>query len=126
MDCFLERALMTAEERNRRMKYGHDVPRWWIADVHQPAESEVSQDRREAAAASASETSEIHDYRVFKQRRRQLLQREQSRRLNRGLRNLQKAIALLIVIAAFLVGGLPGLAVGACIGLALIAWRFEL
>jgi hypothetical protein len=117
---------MTAEERNRRMKYGHDVPRWWIADVHQPAESEASQDRRGAAAASASETSEIHDYRVFKQRRRQLLQREQSRRLNRGFRNLQKGIALLIVIVAFLVGGLPGLAVGACSGLALIAWRFEL
>jgi hypothetical protein len=117
---------MTAEERNRRMKYGHDVPRWWIADVHQPAESEVSKDQREAAAASASETSEIHDYRVFKQRRRQLLQREQSRRLNRGLRHLQKGIALLIVIVAFLVGGLPGLAAGACIGLALIAWRFKL
>jgi hypothetical protein len=29
------------------------------------------------------------------------------------------------VIVAFLVGGLPGLAVGACIALVLIAWRIE-
>jgi hypothetical protein len=25
---------MTSDERNRRMKYGHEVPRWWIPEFH--------------------------------------------------------------------------------------------
>jgi len=25
---------MTSEDRNRRMKYGHDVPRWWIPEFN--------------------------------------------------------------------------------------------
>ena len=116
---------MTAEERNRRIKHGHEVPRWRIPDFNVPPEPSAGGESDGAADCSSTEAAELSDYRVFKQRKQQLLQREKSRRLNRNLRTLQYVVAVILVVLAFLAAGLPGLAIGACLGLLLISLRFE-
>ncbi len=116
---------MTAEERNRRIKHGHDVPRWWIPDFNVPPEPASGSDSHRAADSPSTEAAELSDYRVFKQRKRQLLQREKSRRLNRYFRTLQHVVAVILVVLAFLGFGLPGLLIGACLGLLLISLRLE-
>lgn len=37
---------MTSEDRNRRMKYGHDVPRWWIPDFNTTHNGKDDAERR--------------------------------------------------------------------------------
>ncbi|MCX5947813.1 MAG: hypothetical protein NTY67_06425 [Cyanobacteria bacterium] len=48
---------MTSEDRNRRMKYGHDVPRWWIPEfnrTHNEDEGKQSVDTTSQRTESAS------------------------------------------------------------------------
>jgi hypothetical protein len=113
---------MTSEERNRRIKYGHDVPRWWIPDFNRPPESPPA---GRGPGGVGSPSTESDDYRIFQRRRRQIRQKEQARRLNRGLGNLQKLVALLIAWLGFWLAGLIGLAIGISLGLLLMAVRLE-
>ncbi len=117
---------MTADERNRRLKYGSDVPRWWIPDFNRPPEPPTPQQQDRTGSSPASGAGDGDDYRVFKRRRRELLQRERTRKLNRDIRLVQKLVAVLIVVVAFLMAGLVGLAIGAVMGLLLLSWRLEL
>lgn len=34
---------MTSDDRNRRMKYGHDVPRWWIPEFNNTHNNKADQ-----------------------------------------------------------------------------------
>jgi hypothetical protein len=117
-----EQDFMTSEERNRRIKYGHDVPRWWIPDFNRPPEPPPG---GRGPGGAGSPSTEIDDYRIFQRRRRQIRQKEQARRLNRGLGNLQKLVALLIAWLGFWLAGLIGLAIGISLGLLLMAVRLE-
>ena len=117
---------MTAEESNRRIKHGHGVPRWWIPDFNVPPEPAPGRDSHGAADSPSTEAAELSDYRVFRQRKQQILQREKSRRLNRYIRTLQHVVAVILVVLSFLGAGLPGLVISACLGLLLISLRFEL
>ena len=116
---------MTADERNRRLKYGSDVPRWWIPDFNRPPEPPPPQQQDRTGGSPQTPSGEIDDYRVFQRRRRELLQRERTRKLNRDIRLVQKLIAVLMVVVAFWMAGLVGLAIGAAIGLLLLSWRPE-
>ena len=116
---------MTADERNRRLKYGTDVPRWWIPDFNRPPEPPSRQERAGRSGQPSAEGAASDDYQVFERRRRQLLRREQARRINRTVRILQLVIALLIAALAFLAAGVVGLAIGAVFGLLLLSFRFE-
>jgi len=48
---------MTSDDRNRRMKYGHDVPRWWIPEFNNTHNDKTDQDvpalDKESAVGSA-------------------------------------------------------------------------
>ena len=117
---------MTAEERNRRIKYGHDVPRWWIPDFNVSQELPSRQQPEGSPGCAAPEAGEgDDDYQVFERRRRQLLRREQARRRSRNLRLAQRLIAVLIAVVAYLAAGLVGLAIGVAVGVLLISLRLE-
>ena len=116
---------MTADERNRRIKYGHEVPRWWIPDFNVSQELPSRQQPQGSPSHAAPEAGEGDDYQVFERRRRQLLRREQARRFDRNLRMAQRLIAVLIAVAAYLAAGLVGLAMGAAVGVLLISLRFK-
>jgi hypothetical protein len=38
---------MTSEERNRKMKYGHDIPRSWIPDFNMPHQDAIYKSEHE-------------------------------------------------------------------------------
>ena len=117
---------MTAEERNRLIKYGHDVPRWWIPDFNVSQELPSRQQPEGSPGCAAPEAGEgDDDYQVFERRRRQLLRREQARRRSRNLRLAQRLIAVLIAVVAYLAAGLVGLAIGVAVGVLLISLRLE-
>jgi hypothetical protein len=70
---------MTSEERNRRMKYGHDVPRWWIPDFHNTHKRERDKEKSAASARQASDSGdELLKTAKFQATRQQLF--EQQRR----------------------------------------------
>jgi len=75
---------MTSEDRNRRMKYGHDVPRWWIPEFNnthkKEGEKEKSATSKRPAGVSGDEllrTAKLQGTRqqLFEQQRRWAEQR---------------------------------------------------
>lgn len=160
---------MTSEDRNRRMKWGHNVPRWWISDFNmthrddtkkndsinarteQPTrtsgdelvksakvqlfrqrllnlqsswpESQRLQSTSLKPRRLSPETSE--KYRLKRNARRRMVE-EQTSRLNRDIRRLQAAFAILIILIGLYLSGLLGLLVGTGIGLLIISLRLKL
>lgn len=49
---------MTSDERNRRMKYGHEVPRWWIPEFHNTHKRKSDTENSAASSRPASESGD--------------------------------------------------------------------
>jgi hypothetical protein len=160
---------MTSEDRNRRMKWGHNVPRWWISDFNMTHRDETKRDdsinsrNEQPTGASGDELVRSAKVQLFRQRllnlqsswpesqrlqstsekprrlspetsekyrlkriaRRRMVE-EQTSRLNRDIRRLQAAFAVLIVLIGLLFSGLLGLLVGTGIGLLIMAFQIKL
>ena len=104
---------MTSEERNRRLKYGHEVPRSWIPEFNVPPRS----------VRKVSLSDWLGPSRHLLRRRREdrkVLQ------LNRDIRRVQWLLATLIVGVCVIQRGVVGLAVGLVISLLLMVIRLEL
>jgi|LakMenE18May11ns_1017448.scaffolds.fasta_scaffold9893922_2 hypothetical protein len=117
---------MTSEERNRRLKYGHDVPRWWIPEFNATHKNPIQRSKTEHGSPPKPDERIVKEHYELKRRSRLITQRRQLSRLNKDIRILQKAIAALFVVIGILAGGLIGFFVGTCIGLAVLAIRLEL
>lgn len=65
---------MTSEDRNRRMKWGHDVPRWWISDfnmTHRDGAKEsdsINSNSDQPTEASGDELARSVNVQLFRQR----------------------------------------------------------
>lgn len=65
---------MTSEDRNRRMKWGHDVPRWWISDfnmTHRDGTKEsdsINSKSDQPTEASGDELAQSVNVQLFRQR----------------------------------------------------------
>lgn len=160
---------MTAEDRNRRMKWGHNVPRWWISDFNmthrdEKKESDLTNSRSDQAAGAigdelvkgvnlqlfrqrllnlqstwtdfqrhqasplkprrlSPEASE--KYRLKRNARRRMLEAQTSR-LNRDIRRVQVAFAILTSLIGVVFGGLLGLLVGGAFSLLIMSLRLKL
>jgi hypothetical protein len=121
--AILEVETMTSEERNRRMKYGHDVPRWWIPDFNVTHKTAIRTSPRDSIGSASSDLQILRDHHERKRRSRRMSQRQKVIRLHKDLRLLQNVLALLFMIVGLLIGGPIGFAIGACMGLALLALR---
>lgn len=117
---------MTSEDRNRRMKYGHDVPRWWIPDFNMTHKSTIQKNKNEHGRPTKTDERILKEHYELKRRSRLIAQRRQLIRLNKDIRAFQKAIAMLFVVIGAVAAGPIGFGIGACIGLALLAIRIEL
>ena len=117
---------MTSEERNRRMKYGHDVPRWWIPDFNMTHKNMIQKSKHEHGRPTKPDERILKEHYELKRRSRLIAQRRQLSRFNKDVRAFQKAIAILFVVIGVITGGPVGFGIGACIGLALLAIRIEL
>jgi chemotaxis response regulator CheB len=117
---------MTSKERNERMKYGHDVPRWWIPDFHMTHKNATREKESNHNKTTKHGESNIKEHYELKRRSRLIAKRQQLTRMNKDIQALQKATAILVIVIGVSAGGLAGLGIGACIGLALLALRLEI
>jgi hypothetical protein len=117
---------MTSEERNRKMKYGHDIPRSWIADFQMSHQNGIQKSKHERGEPTKPDKRILKERYELKRRSRLIGQRRELSRLNYDIRALQKAIAILFAIIGLIAGGPNGFGIGAGIGLALLAFRLEL
>jgi len=117
---------MTSEERNRKMKYGQDVPRSWIADFQVPQQNEAQKNKYEHGESTKPDKRILKERYELKRRSRLIGQCRDLSRLNNDIRALQKAIAILFAMIGFIAGGPIGFSIGAGIGLTLLAIRLEL
>lgn len=118
---------MSSDERNRRMKYGQDVPRSWIADFNVTHRSGTGggEAMRNDLKSSPSPRDLKAQYEL-KRRTRVGRQRQQLIRASKDLRALQNLVALLMVLVGFLLGGFAGTAIGALVGLCISLFRLKL
>lgn len=108
------------------MKYGHDVPRWWIPDFHTTHKSAIPNKEYEEARSTKTNQEIRKEHYELKRRSRQIEQRRQLVRPNKDIRVAQKCIAILFPILGLITSGPIGFGIGTCIGLALLAFRLEL
>jgi hypothetical protein len=118
---------MTSEERNRRMKYGHEVPRSWIPEFNATHPNPTNTPRGNRSGSGATESARTHSeiYKLKRRIRTASLQRQQAS-ANQVIRWMQQITAALVVAIGFLAGGYLGLAIGAVAGLGLISLRVKL
>lgn len=119
----LEVKLMTSEQRNRRMKYGHAVPRWWIPDFNLTHRNANRASAHQSSGIGSSDRQILRDHHERKRRSRRMNHRHKVFTLHKDLRLLQNGVAILLMILGLLIGGPIGLAIGACVGLALLLLR---
>jgi Flp pilus assembly protein TadB len=134
---------MTSDERNRRMKYGPDVPRWWIPDfntTHQKGKesqhkatgqepirvSGADQLAKKARLLDSGQKRAEYERYALKRRWREIKKEEQRRYLNRDIRIAQMVFAFLVALAGFLISSTVGLVIGTAIGFLLMSIRIEL
>jgi hypothetical protein len=117
---------MTSEERHRRMKYGHDIPRWWIPDFHMTHDNTMPTGKRESDKPTKPDKRILKERYELKRRLRLNAQRRSLGSLNKDIRALQQGLAIFFVIIGAIAGGPIGFGLGACIGLALWAIRINL
>jgi Flp pilus assembly protein TadB len=134
---------MTSDERNRRMKYGPDVPRWWIPDFnithqkgnepkHKTTEQEpirvsgADQLAKKARLQDSGQKRADYERYALKRRWREIKKEELRRDLNRDIRIAQMVFAFLLALAGFLISSTVGLVIGAAIGCLLMRFRIEL
>jgi hypothetical protein len=117
---------MTAEERNRKMKHGHIVPRSWIPEFNltHRRQSDFEKRGNQGAASTSNETIRKTHYKLRRQAR-MALKRQNTRKAIQDLRVLQQAAAALLALVGFLAGGSIGLAAGLLIGLLIVSFRIE-
>ena len=64
---------MTSEDRNRRMKWGHNVPRWWISDFNMTHRDDTKESYsinarvEQPTAASGDELVKSAKFQLFRQ-----------------------------------------------------------
>lgn len=116
--------LMTSKERNERMKYGHDVPRWWIPDFHMTHKNATRESNHNKTTKYGE--NNIKEHYELKRRSRIITKHQQLSRMNKDIRFLQEATAILVVAVGVIAGGLAGFGISACIGLAIMAIRLEI
>ena len=114
---------MTSEERSRRMKVGHAVPRWWIPDFNLTHRNANRASAHRSSRISRSDRQIPRDRRERKRRSRRRNQWQKLFAPPKDLRLLQNGVAILLMILGLLIGGPIGFAIGACIGLALLLLR---
>jgi hypothetical protein len=112
---------MTSEERNRRLKYGHEVPRSWIPEFHANHKKSTQRSISERSRPTKTSETKIRDHYELKRRSRLLEKRSQINRLNKDIRFVQISIAVLFIIIGILAGGLIGFFLGTCICLEVLA-----
>jgi hypothetical protein len=115
--------VMTAEERNRILRYGQLVPRSWIPEfnrTHSMPRADGDRARRSTCALSETDRRE---YYAAKRRMRLGIRRQQTQRFNSNLRTLQYVIAGLIAFVGLLLAGGIGLGIGLLMGLLMISFR---
>jgi len=117
---------MTSEERNRKMKYGHDIPRSWIADFQMSHQNAIQTSKHERGQSTKADKRILKERYELKRRLRLTGQRRDLSRLNNDIRVLQKGLAILFAIIGAVAGGAIGFGIGACIGLAPLAIRVGL
>ncbi len=117
---------MTSEERNRKMKYGHDIPRSWIPDFNMPHQDAIHKSEHERGDSTKPDKKILKEQYELKRRSRLIRQRRDRSRFNKDIRALQIAIAIIFAIIGLIAGGPIGLGIGTCFGLALLAIRLEL
>lgn len=118
---------MTSEERNRRMKYGHEVPRSWIPEFNATHPNATNSGRGNRSVSGTTSNIRTHSeiYELKRRIRTTSLQRQQAS-ANQVIRWMQQITAALLVAFGFLAGGYLGLAFGAIAGLGLISLRITL
>jgi hypothetical protein len=118
---------MTSEERNRRMKYGHEVPRSWIPEFNatHPNPTNNPWGKRSESDATSNIRTHSEIYKLKRRIRTTSLQRQQAS-ANKVMRWIKQITAALLVAFGFFAGGYLGLAIGAVAGLSLISLRVEL
>lgn len=118
---------MTSEERNRKIKYGHRVPRSWIPDFNLTHKRPSHTEKSKTDNASA-ESNEIipRDYYTLRRRSRMIEKNKHLRQVNKDIKLLQKVTAALMALIGFLSGGSIGLGAGVLIGLLILSFRIDL
>lgn len=117
---------MTSDERNRKLKYGHEVPRWWIPEfnlTHRRAEAGGSQ---RLGIQVKMDPERRREHFELKRRERLVMQRLKVKRVNKDIKIIQKALAVIVVLIGALTGGLLGCGMGLVLALLLISFRLEL
>lgn len=119
---------MTSEDRNRRMKYGHDVPRSWIAEFNttHAASGPRQAKRKSADGGERSGRESLGFHYELKRRSRIGRSRVEIGRLNKDIRRVQKVLALLFAFTGLIMGGPIGLGIGVCTGLIIMLFRVSL
>jgi hypothetical protein len=103
---------MTSEERNRKMKYGHDIPRSWIADFQMSHQNAIHKSKHEHGEPTKPDKRILNEHYELKRLSRLTRYRHERIRLNKDIRALQIAIAILFAIVGLIAGGLIGFGVG--------------
>jgi len=70
---------MTSDDRNRRMKYGHDVPRWWIPEFNNTHKKEGEKEKSPTSKPPAGPSGDELLSTAKLQRTRQQLFEQQRR-----------------------------------------------
>ena len=114
---------MTSDGSNRRMKYGHAVPRWWIPDFNLTHGNANRASARGSSGISRSDRQILRDRHERNRRSRRMNKWQKLFAPHKNLRLLQNVVAILLMILGLLIGGPIGFAIGACVGLALLLLR---
>jgi hypothetical protein len=102
---------MTAEDRNRKMNYGHSIPRSWIPEFNLTHRRQSDSNKSDAPGPAATAAKTLRNARCnLRRQTRMALKRQNTRKVNNNLRVLQKAAAALFTVVGFLTGGSVGLA----------------
>jgi len=116
---------MSSEERNRRMKFGQDVPRSWISDFNMTHGGAPDERSEFQVGKMISDEEALKMHYELKSRSRLIEKRLRQRRLNKDIQLTQKIVAFLFVFIGTIAAGAIGFGIGAALGLVLLAVRLE-
>lgn len=119
--------IMTSEERNRRIKYGQEVPRSWIPDFNLTHGRVTDRSRNSNNDPNPTPNpGDLSEKYKLKRRERMIRQRQRHIKANQSIKRIQQLTGILLMLIGFAAGGYIGLFLGALAGLGVASLRIEL